>query len=653
VRKKPSEIREVRSVALVGQPNCGKSTLFNALAGFKANTGNFPGTSIRYTRSLVSVGGQSLEVVDLPGTYSLTPRDAAEEVTRRFLEQRRADAVIAVLDASVLSRSLELLLEVLEMGLPTVVALNMMDEAGRKGVEVDPAALEARLGVPVVPTVATRGKGVVQVLLKALAQAMRPGSGRPPAYDRDVEESLGRLSAEVPPGLAESVGRSPRSLAIRLLEGDTWEVQRLGGHPEAVALVEAAARERRLLAEMHGWPEDTVFASHRHALAVDLFEAVATVRPRRRPSRRERLDDWLMHPVLGLVLALLVFAGLFGVSFHFGNFLSERVAGPFDRLVEAAAPGDATGIGAFLLRGFLQGVSGGVGIVLPYLLPLLLILSLLEDVGYLPRAAFLVDGLLHRVGLHGKSVIPLILGYGCNVPGIYGTRILESHRDRVLTALLVPLTACSARTVVILALVGATMGPLWALLVYGLNVLVTALAARGLSALAPGQVTGLLMDIPPYRIPPPEAVARKVWFRVREFLVQAWPILVAASMVLGLLEWMGVEQGINRALAPVTAGLLGLPEALGVTLFFGILRKELALVMTFQALGTRFPAEVMTPVQLMTFTLFLTFYVPCVSTLAAQVREVGVRWTAAGVLLSTGIALAVAFATRLVGIVLP
>ncbi|HOU53834.1 MAG TPA: ferrous iron transport protein B [Myxococcota bacterium] len=650
MRNDRSDRLGVRSVALVGQPNCGKSTLFNALAGFKANTGNFPGTSIRYTRSLVSVGGQSLEVVDLPGTYSLTPRDAAEEVTRRFLEQGRADAVIAVLDASVLSRSLELLLEVLEMGLPTVVALNMMDEAARKGVEVDPAALEALLGVPVVPTVATRGKGVVAVILKALGQTMRPGSGRPPTYDRDVEESLGRLAAEVPPGLAESVGRTPRSLAIRLLEGDFWEVQRLGGHPESAGLLEAAARERRLLAEMHGWPEDTVFGSHRHAMAVDLFEKVATVRPRRRRSRRERLDDWIMHPVLGLLLAVGVFAGLFGVSFYFGNFLSEVVAGPFDRIVEAAVPGADRGLSASLIRGFLQGVSGGVGIVLPYLLPLLLILSLLEDVGYLPRAAFLVDGLLHRVGLHGKSVIPLILGYGCNVPGIYGTRILESHRDRVLTALLVPLTACSARTVVILALVGATMGPWWALGVYGINILVTALAARGMSALAPGQVTGLLMDIPPYRLPPLGAVAKKVWFRVREFLVQAWPILVAASMVLGLLEWMGVEQGVNRVLAPVTTGLLGLPEAVGVTLFFGILRKELALVMTFQALGTQHPAEVMTPVQLLTFTLFLTFYVPCVSTLAAQVREVGPRWTTVGVLLSTGIALAVAAATRLVGL---
>jgi len=211
----------------------------------------------------------------------------------------------------------------------------------------------------------------------------------------------------------------------------------------------------------------------------------------------------------------------------------------------------------------------------------------------------------------------------------------------------VPLTACSARTVVILALVAATMGPLAALGVYLLNILVTAVASRVLSAIVPGSAPGLLMDIPPYRLPPIRAVAKKVWFRVSEFLVSAWPVLIAASLVLGLLEHLGVADAINGALRPVTEDLLGLPGVLGVTLFFGILRKELTLVMMFQALGTTDVASVMTPAQLLTFTLFVTFYIPCVSTLAAQVHEVGWRWTVVGAVLNTGIALAVAMAARL------
>jgi ferrous iron transport protein B len=632
-------------IALVGQPNCGKSTLFNALAGFKANTGNFPGTSVTFTTSRVTVAGMHARIVDLPGTYSLTPRDGAEEVTRRYLTEGHADAIIAVVDASVLSRSIELTLELLETGLPIVVALNMMDEAGRKGIEVDIPALEARLGVPVVPTVATRGEGVVSVTLKGMAAARTRRSGISPVYDRDIEQALTDLSQIIPLSLAAELGVPPRFLSVRLLEADPFMLRHLEGRMPP-AILERATALRQHLAKLHDWPEESVFGSHRHAAAVDLFESVATVRSRRRLSRRERLDDVLMHPFWGLIFAGLALAALFMVSFVVGSLVAGVVQKPFDALANWLLPAATSGIWADIGRGLLDGVAGGAGIVLPYLLPLLLMMSVMEDVGYLPRAAFLIDGLLHRVGLHGKSVIPLILGYGCNVPGILGTRILESPRDRIITALLVPLTACSARTVLILALVGATMGPLAALGVYGLNILVTAIAARLLSAIVPGNAPGLLMDIPPYRIPPAMAVLRKVWFRVREFLVSAWPVLIVASVIMGVLENLGVNTWVNSALAPMTTGLLGLPQAVGVTLFFGILRKELSLVMLFQALGTSDVTSVLTAAQLLTFTLFVTFYVPCISTLAAQVREIGWRWTIVGALLNTGIALIVAVAAR-------
>ena len=634
-------------IAFVGQPNCGKSTLFNALAGFKANTGNFPGTSVAITQSRVAFAGLHARIVDLPGTYSLTPRDGAEEVTRRFLSEHRADAVIAVVDASVLSRSVELTLELLETGLPMVVALNMMDEARRKGIEVDVAALEARLGVPVVPTVATRGEGVVAVAIRAMTAAKARRPGIPPVYDRDIEESLAGLQEAAPRGLADSLRVPQRFLAVRLLEADPFLLKHLDRDAANRDFLDLAAAQRQHLAELHGWPEESVFGSHRHAAAVDLFESVATVRSRTRRSKRERLDDVLMHPFWGLVFAALALAALFLVAFLVGDRVASLVQRPFNALGQALLPAGVTGFWADVGRGLLDGIAGGAGIVLPYLVPLLLIMSVMEDVGYLPRAAFLVDGLLHRVGLHGKSIIPLILGYGCNVPGILGTRILESPRDRVITALLVPLTACSARTVIILALVAATLGPLAALGIYLLNIVVTALAARLLSAIVPGTAPGLLMDIPPYRIPPVRAVLRKVWFRVREFLVAAWPVLIVASVFLGVLTYLGIDRWVNEALRPVTVGVLGLPEAVGVTLFFGILRKELSLVMLFQALGTTDVASVLTAAQLVTFTLFVTFYVPCVSTLAAQVREVGWRWTLVGVGLNTSIALGVAVIARL------
>jgi len=631
--------------ALVGQPNCGKSTLFNALAGFKANTGNFPGTTVAYTESEVVVAGRRVRILDLPGTYSLTPGDEAEQVTRDFLVSGRADVVIAVVDASVLARSIEIVLELVEVGQPLVVALNMMDEAHRKGMDIRVEALSERLGVPVIPVIATRGSGVVRVIEEALRQSERPSLGRPPTYDRDVEEALRAVERRVPVGLASRWRVAPRWIALRLLSGDR-DVE------EAAAAVDPGFRDfaverRKALAQMHEWPEETVLASHRHAVALDLFEAVARVVPRRARPIGDRVDAVVMHPAFGLAVAAFALATLFGTAFFIGNAIAGLLEPPFEALNDLLEPLASGSVGWSLLRGLVDGVTGGLGIVLPYLVPLLFVLSLYEDIGYLPRVAFLVDGLMHRIGLHGKSVIPLILGYGCSVPALMGTRILETPRDRILTALLVPLIPCSARTVVILALVGAFLGPAAVFGVYVLNLVVTAVVGRILSGrLRSGLDAGLLMDIPPYRLPPARITAKKVWFRIQEFLVHGWPYLMIGSVILAGLQVLGADGVINSGLAPVTVGVLGLPEAVGVTLFFGILRKELALVMLVQALGTDQVTSAMTPAQILVFTLFVTFYIPCVASLATLVREVGARWTLVSAALGTAIATLVAGVVR-------
>jgi ferrous iron transport protein B len=259
-----------------------------------------------------------------------------------------------------------------------------------------------------------------------------------------------------------------------------------------------------------------------------------------------------------------------------------------------------------------------------------------------------MDAVMHRIGLHGKAVIPLVLGYGCSVPAVIGARIMESPRDRYVTAFLVSLIPCAARTTIIFALVGYFVGPLAALGFYVINLLVVAGAGRLLLRLHPDASPGLILEIPPYRLPELRATSRKVWFRLREFIVLAWPILIVGSVVLSLLEHYELSGAVNSFLAPLTSTLLGLPPEVGVSLIFGVLRKELTIVMLVQALGTADLGSVLTVGQMCSYTAFVLFYLPCLATLATLRAVVGLRATFIIALLTTGTAVAVAAAVRLV-----
>jgi len=266
--------------------------------------------------------------------------------------------------------------------------------------------------------------------------------------------------------------------------------------------------------------------------------------------------------------------------------------------------------------------------VLPYLLPFLIGLAILEDSGYLPRIAYILDNFMHRIGLHGKSVLPLILGYGCSVPAIMSARILPSLRDRRITAVLASFIPCSARTIVIFGLVAAYMGPWWAVTIYLLNLVIVMVLGNILARTMEGRSPGLILEIPELQVPHLKTLVAKTWLTLKEFITIAWPLLVLSSVILGLLEWAHAADSVNALLAPLTVFLLGLPAAVGMTLVFGVLRKELTLVMLVQALGTTQLHTVMTTGQMLTFTLFVVFYVPCVATIAVMARELGWRDTA-------------------------
>ena len=552
--------------ALIGQPNSGKSTLFNQVAGYKAETGNFSGTTVTFTISKVRVAGVIVELVDLPGVYMLDADSPAEREATTYLKSQDVDVIINVLDASHLALGLTLTLELLKLKKPIVIAMNMMDEADRLGLHIDGPGLQNELGIPVLPLVASKGRGVKGLFTRALQVGIEK-----PAQPRVSGSSI-------------------------------------NDHEMAIALVGKYVQQGK-----------------------------------RRLSRRDRLDDLLLHPVWGYLILLLVLYLFFEAVYGMGRLIEPPLLVIFDALTRLLFSSTAeTNLLIEILKGILQGITAGVAIVLPYLLPFLFGLGIMEDVGYLPRVAFLMDALMHRIGLHGKAIVPFILGYGCNVPAVMSTRTLEEPRDRYLAAALATLVPCAARLAVVFGLVAFYLGPVAAFLLYLFNLLVIAITGRILSGLMPEDTPGLILEMPSYRIPTLRNVFGKAWFRIREFVVEAWPILIVGSAILAGMNYFGSADILNALLRPLTWSL-GLPSHVGVPLIFGILRKELSLVMLSQALGTvNFNSALSIP-QMVTYATFVMFYVPCLATLAVLRRELGTRTMVAVAALTVVVALIAAW----------
>lgn len=609
------------TVALIGQPNCGKSTLFNAVAGYRSATGNFSGTTVRLAWSQVRVNGSLVELVDVPGIYSLTTSSPTESAAKQFLLSANVDVIVNVVDEALLSRSLELTLELRELGIPMVVCLNMADEAKHKGIAVSTKRLSEMLGLPVVETIAYQGVGVREVFARVLTEAGRgPARADVLEWHHDVESVIARMEQHLANGNA--LPFPPRRfLAVKLLEGDE---DLLGQMKPAVRAASHALRHE--LQQSHGRPAESVVMSERHDRAMHLFEQTARVG---HPGKdiRAAIDNLLMHPVLGYVFLVLMLVGFFWAVFGFGGWMERTMLGALDGAFARMAANLTTGTLTFaVVKSLWDGFAGGAGIVLPYLMPFLIGLALLEDVGYLPRVAYLLDGLLHRIGLHGTSVVPIILGYGCSVPACLATRILPCPRDRFLATVLATLVPCSARSTVIFAMVAFYLGPGWALGIYAFNILVVFASGWLLTRIWPEVSAGMILEVPRYQWPSAKVIARKVWLRLHEFVVVSWPLLVAGSVVLGLAEYLHWDRYVNATLSPLTA-LLGLPAAVGTTLIFGILRKELSMVMLVQALGTTQINTVMTAAQILVYTIFVMFYIPCLATLVAMTKEIGGRLT--------------------------
>ena len=651
-------------IALAGLPGSGKTTLFEAVSSTAPHTGELTGTHRVYRECTVQIGFDEASVVDLPSIHSLHHLQGDDLSALKYLlwgddrppvsvhEQSGPpaplappDLIVQVVDATNLQHHLELTLELSQLGRPIVLALNHMDEALKKGLHINIKALEKLLGMPAVPTVALMGQGIAQLFSAAVNAAREATCPLPQPPSRHLAESLESLSAAMNRREIHAAFRVPHPLLLmQFAAEDRYVEDELGQHfprllPEFRALRAAAGLRlpRPLAEELH---------ADRHHRAATLVEAAMRMgSPTDTHDWRYWLDELFLHPQWGLIGSLAVFAAVLFVVFEISGWIDSMTTA---RLTEAFADWQPQSTGGVVARAVVDGLIGLTGIVVPYMVPLVLLLVTLEEAGLMHRIAFVVDRGFHQIGLHGGVAVPFLLGLGCNVPAISGAARATSGRERVIASVLITFVPCSARSAIILAIAGKYLGAGGVFGIFALTLVLIAvmgrLLSRGDRELGPGQV----QEIPAYALPRWRVLLAETWARTSDILTIVTPLLVGGSVVLALLNHVGADSLINTLLMPVTVWWLGLPLVLGVPLLFGVLRKELSLLMIYQVLGTQEIGSLLDSVQIVTLLLFLTFYIPCVSTFAVMLKTVGRRDALFSVSLSVTVALLVAGVVRLV-----
>jgi len=563
--------------ALAGNPNVGKSTIFSSLTSEYVETANYPGKTVGLNIASTVIDDVKIGLVDLPGAYSLGAVTDDQWVARRALLDYNFDAVIYIMDATNLARNLYKLLQLIDMKLPVAAALNLTDEAEKRGIYIDKKMLSNMLGIPIVETVAVKSVGLEKLMKKAVEVAKTRRGTLQCAPTKHIE--------------------------------DTEEI----------------IKERNERADKIAQECQIISIQYKHS--------------------RTGLFDFITHPFWGALTLIGVILTMFFVLYYAGSFLSgiienlwkSFVSPPFDRFIMNFFDGN---IAKTLVFAFDDGILAALLIGIPYIFVFYLMLAFLEDTGYLNIVAFLVDKIMHKFGLHGRASIMLIAAMGCNVPAIMGIKTLNTQREKFIASLLITFIPCSARTGVIMGAVSLFLGPLWAISIFLITLLIVFISGYFLNKILKGASRGLVMEISDMRMPSFKIIIYKTWNRFKDFIYIAFPIIVAGSLVLGYLYNSGLIWYFEAPLRPVVEGMLGLPAVAGLTLIFAVLRKELALVflmaLAAEKLGLKnnvgAPHVVpllnfMTKGQIYVFALVNTLYIPCIATLAALMKEIGIKKT--------------------------
>ena len=625
-------------VALVGQPNVGKSSLFTRLTGVGVISSNYPGTTVEFDEGVVTRNGKTVSVHDLPGTYSMSGNSDDEKVVLRDLWEGRNDTVILVADATNLVSSLVLCFEALELGLPTIIALTKIDEA-RKRNRIDIDALSGILGVPVMPVSSKTSEGV-DALADAVCEGRARASGFRVEYMPDIEKAIVALED----GLPDNLKFNKRGVAVKLLEESEPFDEMIG-----TDLKHTVAVMKKLYRDGTGQSLAVGIASSRYAEAENIVSDVVSESDTK-PSLADRISDVMITPVTGIPILLAVCLVILTTIVYVGSFLDGVVSSVYEAVVGTAII-DLGGDSEFWTA-VLTGIDGSIqaimSLVIPYIMVFYIILGILEDSGYLTRAVVLLDRTMHHFGLHGGSFIPIIVGLGCNVPAIMAVRTVQSRREKViLSSMIVMAVPCSAQMAIIMGATGSYSGIVYA---FGILVMLVCLAVVTgvlMNRFMKYEPSNLAMELPDLQVPSAKNVLFKTWYRIKDFFYIAFPLLVVGSIVVELLLQYDLLDVIVDPLSPVIVGMLGLPAVCSIAFIVGILRKEMALGMLQILAGGVALEAFMTPDQFVVFGVVMAVYMPCVATLITMWREIGWKETIGVSVLSIVVAILLGTATNL------
>ena len=604
---------------MIGQPNVGKSSLFSRLTGIGVISSNYPGTTVEFDEATVTMDDVTLHFHDLPGTYSLYANSDDEKVVMDMLRDSENDVILVVADSTNLESSLVLTIEVSELGIPVIVALNKYDIASRR-YDVDIDGLSRVLGVPVVPVSSKTGEGVSD-LLHAIAGGSAKVSDYRVMYDGHVlkyVEELMRIDPTITWGHA-----------IKLLEGIDLRTDSVS--QEVKDRISEMSEE---FIGIHKEPMNMHLARDRYGDAHIIVMEVM-VRKQTEPSRKDRISEMTINPSTGIPILIAVFLAVFVILIFVGDLLATLVDDAYVAVVGSALADFGYSVGGELGEAIFTGIDSSIsailGLVIPYIMLFYILLGVLEDTGYLPRAVVLLDRSMHRLGIHGNGFIPMMVGFGCNVPAVMATRVIRSRRERLILCTIICMAIpCSAQLATITGVTGKYAGAVWVLAIFAILIALGFFSGCILNRFLKYEPSNLAMELPELQTPSVRNILKKTWLRISDFFKLAVPLLIVGSIIIELLVHYDLLDSIVEPMSWLTVTLLGLPAVTIIAFIAGILRKEMSygmLVILAASVGIEDITLFMTAQQFIVFGIVMSIYIPCLATMTAMYRELGAKDT--------------------------